>query len=115
MSEEELFDEVEARFRRLDIEPPKSLMTTRETKLRAALQGADKTTLGGCVLAWLLSADEKWLTAVLSGCPSLFSDIADLIDLRSHLNRQVEMRRNEIQAVFERVCNIITLLRNNAD
>lgn len=115
MSEEELFDEVEARFRRLDIEPPKSLMTTRETKLRAALQGADKTTLGGCVLAWLLSVDEKWLTAVLSGCPSLFSDIADLIDLRSHLNRQVEMRRNEIQAVFERVCNIITLLRNNAD
>ena len=115
VSEEELYDEVEERFRRLEVDPPKSLMTTRETKLRAALQGSDKTTLGGCVLAWLLSTDEKWLTAVLSGCPSFFSDIADLIDLRAHLNRQVEMRRTEIQTVFERVCNIITLLRINAD
>ena len=115
MSVKELFDEVEERFRRLKVDPPKSLMTTRETKLRAALQGSEKTTLGGCVLAWLLSTDEKWLTAVLSGCPSLFSDIANLIDLRAHLNRQVEMRRNEIQTVFERVCNIITFLRINAD
>ena len=115
LSEDDLFGEAQERFRRLGVEPPRALMTTRESKLRAALQGSEKTTLGGCVLAWLLSTDENWLASVLSGCPNLFSDIADLIDLRSHLNRQVEMQRNEIQAVFERVCNIITLLRINTD
>lgn len=110
LSDEALFEKIYQRFDELNIAPPDVLMQTQGMRFRKALQISDKTTLGASVLAWMLSIDFDLLKAIVSGCPTLFSDMSKLIDLRDHLNKKTVLAETEIQQLFDSACGIINTI-----
>ena len=110
MSDDELFEKIYERFAELEIEPPSVLMQTKGMRFRKALQISDKTTLGACVLAWMLSIDMLSLQAIVSGYSSLFEEMSYLIDLRAHLNEKTELSFSEANRIFKNTCKIVKII-----
>ena len=110
LTDGELMGKIAERFSILGISPPEVLMQTKEIRFRRALQQSNKTTLGACVLAWMLTIDMNLLQAHVSGCPTLFNDVSRMIELREHLNKQTPMSRKEIQGLFDKGCRIVKII-----
>jgi len=74
---------------------PQSLRTVKILKVRLTLQGRSQT-LGACVLALLLVADEDALAAIHDIQPTFVADMANLIIQRKHGNEPLPLPKLQI-------------------
>lgn len=75
---------------------PDSLRTVRPARIREAMQG-NGSTLGACVVAYLLVSDADRLSMLADRHPSLLRDIDTVLRLRGHLNEAISLTRPEAQ------------------
>lgn len=75
---------------------PDSLRTVRPARIREAMQG-NGSTLGACVVAYLLLSGSDRLSMLADTQPSLLRDIDSLLRRRGHLNEAIPLTRPEAQ------------------
>ena len=91
-------------------EIPESLSRVRPSKIRETMQGNDKS-LGACLLAFLILADEDGLWLLHSKYPSFIEDIAEIIARRGHDNQSFTLSHTEVLSLRKKAyCSINTLL-----
>lgn len=73
---------------------PPTLATVRAERVREALQG-NGSTLGACVIGYLLAASAERLERVAASQPSLLQDISDVLARRGHGNQAIPMTKSE--------------------
>lgn len=73
---------------------PPALATVRAERVREALQG-NGSTLGACVIAYLLAASGERLELLAANQPSLLQDIGDVLARRGHGNQATPMTKSE--------------------
>ncbi len=78
---------------------PKCLRTVKPLEIRKTLQGNDNSTLGACVVAFLLMADEDALRGIGDSQPTFIDDISRVITLRGHGNEPLPMPREDVKAI----------------
>lgn len=76
-------------------ELPTSLQTVKPLAVRQTLQGRGQS-LGACVLAFLLMADDDRLRAVADAQPSFVSDVTNVITSRGHGNEPLPLPKADI-------------------
>lgn len=69
---------------------PDAVRTVKASAIRQTLQGRGQS-LGACVLAFLLMADDERLRAVADAQPSFVSDVSDIITRRGHGNEPLPL------------------------
>lgn len=79
---------------RLCSELPTSLQTVKPLAVRQTLQGRGQS-LGACVLAFLLMADDDRLRAVVDAQPSFVNDVSDVIARRGHGNEPLPLPKSD--------------------
>lgn len=98
----ELMAAIDGRAKQLRISPlPDSLSTVRPNNIRKALQGNSETTLGGLVVAYLLSAKDEDIKRILENDRTLFSDVGKVIAARGHLNEARAFSKEEVDEYRE--------------
>lgn len=75
---------------------PECLRTVKPTTIRQSLQGSSST-LGACVIAFLLLVDDEILTLILNNHPSFIDNLEEIIIKRGHGNTPIKMPKSEIQ------------------
>lgn len=75
---------------------PECLRTVKPTTIRQSLQGSSST-LGACVIAFLLLVDDEILTLILNNHPSFIDNLEEVILKRGHGNTPIKMAKSEIQ------------------
>lgn len=75
-------------------ELPTSLQTVKPLAVRQTLQGRGQS-LGACVLAFLLMADDDRLRAVADAQPSFVSDVTNIIARRGHGNEPLPLPKTD--------------------
>lgn len=98
----ELLRAIERRAKELRIGPlPDSLSTVRPNNIRKALQGNNETTLGGLVVAYLLSAKDEDVRRILENDKTVFADVGKVIAARGHLNEARAFSKEEVDEYRE--------------
>ena len=98
----ELLLTINKRAKELRIEPlPDSLSTVRPNNIRKALQGNNETTLGGLVVAYLLSAKDEDMRRILENDKTFFTDVGKVIAARGHLNEARAFSKEEVDEYRE--------------
>jgi hypothetical protein len=75
---------------------PECLVTVKQSAIREALLGNDRT-LQSCVVAFLLVSPAGVLNAIAQMHPSFISDVAYVIELRGHGNEPLPMSKENIR------------------
>lgn len=88
---------------------PESLRTVRASAVRQTLQGSGQS-LGACVIAFLLMADEQTLKSVAATQPSFVDDLAVLIARRGHGNEPLPLASTDVAKLRKASYNIIKAL-----
>lgn len=88
---------------------PKSLNTVRASVVRKTLQGSGQS-LGACMIAFLLMADEHTLKSISATQPSFVDDVAMLIARRGHGNEPLPMASTDVAKLRKASYKIIKAL-----
>lgn len=95
LSENEYLAEATARAQAAGLgDLPPTLATVRAERVREALQG-NGSTLGACIIGYLLAATAERLEEVAASQPSLLQDISDVLACRGHGNQAIPMTKSE--------------------
>jgi hypothetical protein len=74
---------------------PDSLNRVKPSAIRLTLQGSSQT-LGACVIAFLLMADDDTLNSLSESQPSFLNDMANIISRRGHGNEPLPLPKDDI-------------------
>lgn len=88
---------------------PQSLRTVRILAVRQTLQGIGQS-LGACVVALLLMAEEQILKSIAAAHPSFIDDLAVLIARRGHGNEPLPLEKTEVAKLRKASYKIIKVL-----
>lgn len=88
---------------------PDCLLTVRVEMIRKALQGS-ASTLGACVMAFVLMSEEETLRAVAACQPQFISDMKTIITLRGHGNEPRPLTKADIEKLRKTTYKIIKTL-----
>lgn len=88
---------------------PKSLNTVRASVVRKTLQGSGQS-LGACMIALLLMADEQTLKSIAATRPTFVDDVATLIARRGHGNEPLPLASTEVTKLRKASYKIIKAL-----
>lgn len=88
---------------------PKSLHTVRASVVRKTLQGSGQS-LGACMIALLLMADEQTLKSIAATRPTFVDDVATLIARRGHGNEPLPLASTEVTELRKASYKIIKAL-----
>ena len=88
---------------------PECLTTVRPLATRKTLQGSAQS-LGACVIAFLLMADDDSLQILADCHPSFITDVSRIITLRGHGNEPLPLQREEIAKLRKAAFSIIKTL-----
>ncbi len=88
---------------------PESLRTVRVSAVRQTLQGSGQS-LGACVIAFLLMADEQILKSVAATQPSFVDDLTALITRRGHGNEPLPLASTDVAKLRRTSYKIIKAL-----
>lgn len=90
-------------------ELPKCLCTVKPLAIRQTLQGDDQT-LGACVIAFLLMADDDTLRVIANTHPCFIDDIASIITMRGHGNEPRSLPKVDIKKLRKATYSTIKTL-----
>lgn len=90
-------------------ELPKCLCTVKPLAIRQTLQGDDQT-LGACVIAFLLMADDDTLRGIANTHPCFIDDIASIITIRGHGNEPCSLPKVDIKKLRKAAYSTIKTL-----
>lgn len=90
-------------------ELPMSLRTVKPLAVRHTLQGRGQS-LGACLLAFLLMADDDRLRAVADAQPSFVSDVTSVIARRGHGNEPLPLPKADTTELRKAACKTIKTL-----
>lgn len=88
---------------------PEGLRTVRPSAVRQTLQGVGQS-LGACVIALLLIADEDVLKSIASTAPSFVDDMTAVITKRGHGNEPLPMLKEQVAQLRKASYKIIKTL-----
>lgn len=88
---------------------PECLTTVRPLAIRQTLQGSPQS-LGACVIAFLLMADDDSLQILADSHPSFIADVSRIITSRGHGNEPLPLPREEIAELRKAAFSIIKTL-----
>lgn len=88
---------------------PPSLRTVRASAVRQTLQGSGQS-LGACMIAFLLMADELVLKSIAATRPSFVDDVAALIARRGHGNEPLPLASTDVAKLRKASYKIIKAL-----
>lgn len=88
---------------------PSSLHTVRASVVRQTLQGSGQS-LGACMIAFLLMADEQTLKSIAATQPTFVDDVAALIARRGHGNEPLPLASTDVAKLREASYKIIKTL-----
>ena len=88
---------------------PSALATVRTERVREAMQG-NGSTLGACVVGYLLTASPEQLESLAANQPSLVQDIGEVLVRRGHGNQALPMTRSEAGRLRKATLNSIRTL-----
>jgi hypothetical protein len=88
---------------------PECLTTVRPLVIRQTLQGSSQS-LGACVIAFLLMADDESLHILADSHPSFITDVSRIITSRGHGNEPLPLQREEIAKLRKAAFSIIKTL-----
>lgn len=88
---------------------PECLTTVRPLVIRQTLEGSAQS-LGACVIAFLLMADDDVLRAIVDCHPSFIADVSSIITSRGHGNEPLPLPREEIAELRKAAYSIIKTL-----
>jgi hypothetical protein len=88
---------------------PECLTTVRPLVIRQTLQGSSQS-LGACVIAVLLMADDESLHILADSHPSFITDVSRIITSRGHGNEPLPLQREEIAKLRKAAFSIIKTL-----
>ena len=91
-------------------ELPECLCTVKPLAIRQTLQGNDQT-LGACVVAFLLMADDDTLRHVADSQPTFIVDLANVIDTRAHGNEPLPLPYSDIKKLRKAAYSTIKTLQ----
>lgn len=111
MSDEELVEAAQDKATEFGLchSLPKSLRTVRASVVRKTLQGGGQS-LGACMIALLLMADEQTLKSIAAAQPTFVDDIATLIARRGHGNEPLPLASTEVAKLRKASYKIIKAL-----
>ena len=90
-------------------EIPETLSRVKPSKIRETIQGNDKS-LGACLIAFLILADDDELQLLHSRDPSFFEDVSELIDRRGHDNQSFNLAHADILSLRKKAFHSINTL-----
>lgn len=85
---------------------PQSLQNIRPDLLKYTMEGNDQS-LGASVIVWLIRTDVAELRSIASKHPGFFQDVDNLLSLRSHGNKSIMIRKEELNKCIENIYKII--------
>ncbi len=90
-------------------ELPSALATVRSDRIREAIQG-NGSTLGACVVGYLLTSSPEELESLAANQRALLQDIGDVLARRGHGNQAVPMAKSEASRLRRATLNSIRTL-----
>lgn len=101
-NDRELAAAIDSRSKELRISPlPDSLSTVRPNNIRKALLGNNETTLGGLVVAFMLTTNDEDMRRMLENDSTFFDDVGKIIAGRGHLNEARAFSKDEVDEFRE--------------
>ena len=88
---------------------PEGLQTVGHEFIRQALRGG-KPSLGGVLIALLITENGSTLSLMASYCPSLLTDVAQLAEYRAHGNESVPLSIAEVDSFLSKTIRIVKTL-----